>query len=175
MVHKPTSGLTPATNEKETASGTMASDTASPAVMAVTYLVRNEGFENGLERNKFSERDLALSTTLSSCDGGVSLFAPEMREREECSKTPRRGVPEMDTDFPLTAPRLEEDEADCESSLEKRDLGGRLLGNGNAGWANPKQLVHGFEMPMEVIMARQMATNDELDVPVQRWTRRCFA
>mmetsp|Transcript_32473 Transcript_32473/g.67153 ORF Transcript_32473/g.67153 Transcript_32473/m.67153 type:complete len:89 (+) Transcript_32473:60-326(+) len=35
VVHKPTNGETPATNEKETASGTMARDTASPAVKAV--------------------------------------------------------------------------------------------------------------------------------------------
>jgi hypothetical protein len=79
--------------------------------------------------NNASESNLAFTTILSYCEGGVSSFDRDRR----VGTTPRRGVPDKGTDLPLGDRR-------GESLSEKIDLGGRLLGMGRAGWAKPKQM-----------------------------------
>ena len=60
VVHRPTNGETPATNENETASGTMAKETAKPAVMAVRYCVRKVGLLISIFLPKLMEICLAI-------------------------------------------------------------------------------------------------------------------
>ena len=68
--------------------------------------------------------DLAFSTILSICDGGVS--AKESSLFDTFREMPRNGVPEIGVDFPLAPPPL---------SVANRFFGGRALDMGNAGCA----------------------------------------
>src|SRR5210317_1050167 len=125
VVHRPTRGLTPATKEKETASGTIARETAKPAVMAVKYFVRSVGFVRSIFLPKEVEMDLALATILSICEGGTSTDSSLDTLRE----IPRKGVPEIGVDFPLAPPLLFE----LLFTTSNRFFGGLALEMGRAG------------------------------------------
>lgn len=87
-------------HEKDTASGTMANETANPAVMAVKYCVLRVGFVKSIFLPNPLDNDLAFATIDSSCDGGIdssSLLEDDEKRRD----IPRKGVPDIATDFPL--------------------------------------------------------------------------
>lgn len=128
----------------------MASETASPAVMAVRYLVRSVGFVRSILLPIFAESDRAFATMLSSCDGGAASSALLLEKRRE---TPRRGVPEMGFDLPLAADDVADDERRVVPSLSNNSFGGRAFGMGSAGWA--KQLDHGSSAAVRVIGRRR--------------------
>ena len=102
----------------------MASDTAKPAVMAVKYFPRRVLLVRSIFLPMEAEMDLAFSTILSICDGGVS--AKESSLFDTFREMPRNGVPEIGVDFPLAPPPL---------SVANRFFGGRALDMGNAGCA----------------------------------------
>ena len=84
-------------HENDTASGTIANETANPAVMAVKYCVLRVGFVKSIFLPNPLDNDLAFATIDSSCDGGISLLEDDEKRRD----IPRKGVPDIATDFPL--------------------------------------------------------------------------
>ena len=58
-------------HENDTASGTIANETAKPEVMAVKYCVLRVGFVKSIFLPNPLDNDLAFATIDSSCDGGI--------------------------------------------------------------------------------------------------------
>ena len=120
-------------HEKLTASGTIAKLTASPAVIAVKYCALNVGLDKSIFVPSRGNKDFALATILSSCDGGVDSSVEEDDKRRDI---PRKGVPDIGTDLPcLPFAVVDVVEVDvCEfTSHRLAFLFGRAFGMGSAG------------------------------------------
>ena len=113
-------------------------------VMAVKYCVLSVGFVKSIFLPNPLDNDLAFATIDSSCDGGNSLLEDDEKRRD----IPRKGVPDIATDFPLAldvvAVEEREDDDDVPVPGANRLLSGRAFGIGNAGWAPANALLlHG--------------------------------